>query len=215
MDQLISNIKDCIQNSLSFEHDFIANLMKSEIIWKEEYPIAIAHAKARMKDNLHIQLFQDMGLLDEEGLSPSVYKTKDLQRIKKEAPSCVQTVQLLALKKEPESTIRYQAKRQNDFWKKIQDVEHIQSSFDYSVFDTKDDICKLEFKLREIIRKRKEVHAFKDIGFIWMAVTQEDVSKLFMHYFHDNYTLVNGQYHIGWSASLKDINMRYFVCQPE
>ena len=72
----------------------------------------------------------------------------------------------------------------------------------------------VEFRLRELIRKRKEVHALKEVGFIWMAITKKDASKVFKHYFDENYLVIDGQYHIGWKDKLKDISMRHFVYPP-
>jgi len=215
MNDLIQNISSALQECTSFEGDFIHKLTNSDVLWKKDYPIAIVHSKTRMKEPAHAQFFHDSGLLDAEGFTPCVYTENDFALVRQKAPECLKSVQLLALKKEPETVIHYKEKRPNDFWKKIQDVEHIRSSFDFTVFDPQDDVCKVEFEFREITRKCKEVHAFKNIGFIWMAVTKKDVSKVFSHYFQDNYALVDGQYHIGWSKTLKDINMRYFVCQPQ
>ena len=215
MNHLIKNISSAIGISKSFEKDFIPNLQNSDILWETNYPIAIVHSLSRFKNKDDANFFQEHKLFDENGHTPSTYNEDTLELIQNNAPSSIKRAGLLALKKESPSTLRYQEKRPNDFWKKIQDVEHILSSFDYDIFEPEDDICKVEFQLREVIRSYKEVHAFKTKGFIWMAVTKKDVSKEFKHYFGHNYTLVDGSYHIGWSETLKDINMRYFVCPPE
>jgi len=215
MNDLIQNISAAVQNCTSFEADFIHRLTDADTLWKKDYPIAIVHSKTRMKEPAHVQFFQDNGLLDTEGFTPRVYTDEDFNLIRQKVPKCLKSVKLLALKEEPKTEVSFHVKRPHDFWKKIQNVDHIQSSFDFTVFHPEDDICKVEFELREITRKCKEVHAFKNLGFIWMAVTKKDVSEVFRHYFKDNYTLIDGQYHIGWSQTLQEINMRYFVCPPQ
>ncbi len=214
MNNLIKNISSIIGISKSFEQDFIPNLLHSDIMWKPDYPIAVVHSLAKFKNKDDAAFFQEHDLFDEKGHTLTSYDDVTLKILLDNAPSSLKHATLLALKQEP-TTIHYVPKRPTDYWKKIQEVEHIHASFDFSIFDNDEDICKVEFELREVIRSRKEVHALKEIGFIWMAVTKKDVSKVFKHYFGQNYTRVNGNYHIGWSETLKDINMRYFVCPPQ
>ncbi len=215
MNNLIKNISSIIGISKSFEQDFIPNLLHSDIMWKPDYPIAVVHSLAKFKNKDDAAFFQEHDLFDEEGHTLTSYDDETFKLLLDNAPSSLKHATLLALKQEPTTTIHYVPKRPTDYWKKIQEVEHIHASFDFSIFDNDEDICKVEFELREVIRSRKEVHALKEIGFIWMAVTKKDVSKVFKHYFGQNYTRVNGNYHIGWSETLKDINMRYFVCPPQ
>ncbi len=215
MNELIQNICACLEKSESFGNDFIRALKASKIIWKENYPIAVVHSKERMKEASQIDFFANSGLLDEVGETPVHYREQELESIRDASPSSLKSARLLALSEEPKTPISYKVKRPNDYWKKIQDVGHIRSSLDLALFEPEEDICKVEFELREVIRSRKEVHAFKEIGFIWIAVTKGDVSEVFRHYFHDDYTVIDGQYHIGWSETLKAINMRYFVCPPQ
>jgi len=43
------------------------------------------------------------------------------------------------------------------------------------------------------------------------------IDAVMTHYFGENVTRVERAdrvYHIGWNDTLKDINMRYFVCPP-
>ncbi len=215
MNNLIKNISSIIGISKSFEKVFIPILLHSDIMWKTDYPIAVVHSLAKFKNKDDAAFFQGHDLFDEEGHTLTSYDDETFKLLLDNAPSSLKHATLLALKQEPTTTIQYVPKRPTDYWKKIQEVEHIHASFDFSIFDNDEDICKVEFELREVIRSRKEVHALKEIGFIWMAVTKKDVSKVFKHYFGQNYTRVNGNYHIGWSETLKDINMRYFVCPPQ
>lgn len=214
MNKLIKNISSILGISKSFEKDFIPNLQNSDIIWKTNYPIAVVHSQAQFKNKDDAEFFEKQHLFDQEGHTPTSYDNETFKLLLANASSSLKNATLLALKEEPTTTIHYLPKRPNDYWKKIQEVEHIHASFDFSIFAQEDDICKVEFELREVIRARKEVHALKEVGFIWMAITDKDVSKVFEHYFGQNYTLVDGKYHIGWSETLKEINMRYFVCPP-
>jgi hypothetical protein len=209
MNNLISNIS----NSLSTTQDFIQTLLHSKVLCKTHYPIAVIHSLKRSKSR-EIEVFFK-NIVNEEDITPEIYSEELLLNIANNIPEALQSIDLVAFTYEPNAAISYKAKNPNDYWKKIQNVAHIQASFDYVTFKNDDDICEVEFKLRELIRKRKEVHALKEVGFIWMAITPKDVSKVFTHYFHDNYLLVNEKYHIGWSDKLKNISMRNFICPPQ
>lgn len=209
----MKDLIDNITNALLHSGDLTQTLLDSDTLWKHNYPIAIVHDYSRIKSSAAKALFGP--LIDNDGKTPEHYSDETLESIRLEAPESIQWAKLLALKHEPMQPVRYKAKYPKDFWKKIQDVEHIRASFDYCQFEEEADICKVEFELREIIRKRKEVHAFKGLGFIWMAISSQDLSKVFRHYFSENYQLIDDRYHLGWSESLKAINMRYFVCPPK
>jgi len=208
MNDLIDNISKALQ----FSGDFTKALLNSDLLWKHNDPIAVAHSYERLKSSQAKRVFKE--LVDEDGKTPEVYDDETLSRLQSIAPDAFKQIKFLALSHEPKKNIHFQVKRPKDFWKKIQDVEHIRAGFDYCEFDKNDDICKVEFELREVIRRQKEVHALKEVGFIWMAITPQDVSKVFHHYFDDNYRLIDGKFHLGWSETLKAINMRYFVCPP-
>ncbi len=62
-------------------------------------------------------------------------------------------------------------------------------------------------------------YIFKEIGFIWVATVpgSTDLNRLLKHYFNDNYDVIQKEdqaIYIGWSDTLKEVNMRYFVCPP-
>ena len=208
----MKDLIDDISNAVTSSENFIAILLNSKSIWKAHYPIAIIHSIHRAKTSSTEKQFKN--LVNEDGISPETYAEDTLLDVYNNAPEALQCANFLALKYNPKSEVRYRSKYENDFWKKIKDVEHITSSLDFTNFDENDNNVMVEFKLREIIRKRKEIHALKEVGFIWMAITSNDVSEIFKHYFNDNYLLINNKYHIGWNNKLKDISMRYFVYPP-
>ncbi len=214
MQTLVNEIQAALKKSDLSEENFLTHLNEGSTIWEDSFPISIIHSRTRMKEPETVSFFEKNGLLDEKGETPAIYSRTHLKSIKTEIPQAVHCVQFLALKENaPEETL-FEAKRTGDFWKKISGVSHIASSFDYATFDGEDDICRVEFILRELIRKRKEVHAFKEVGFIWMAVIDRDVSEVFEHYFQTNWKQLKNDCYIGWSPTLKAINMRYFVCPP-
>ena len=209
MKDLINDITKALKTS----QDFIPTLLSSKSIWRSDYPIAVIHSIKRAKTSSTKKQFKD--LVDKDGITSETYTDGLFSDIYNNAPEALQCANFLALKHEAKSQVHYRSKYENDFWKKIKDVEHIDASFDFINFDENDDNAMIEFKLREIIRKRKEVHALKEVGFIWMAISSNDASEVFKHYFNENYLLVNEKYHIGWSNKLKEINMRHFVYMPE
>ncbi len=208
----MKNLIDEISQALNTPNDFTQTLKNSDTIWKEKYPIAVIHSLSRAKSTQTKEEFQN--LIDEDELTPESYTSHKLSNIYANAPESLQCANFMILKEEPKFQMSYKAKFEKDFWKKIQNVEHVKSSFDFAEFENDEDKCAVEFKLRELIRKRKEVHALKEVGLIWMATTPNDVSEVFERYFEENYVCVNEKHYIGWSDKLKNINMRNFVCPP-
>ncbi|MEA3434639.1 MAG: hypothetical protein U9R13_08650, partial [Campylobacterota bacterium] len=82
------------------------------------------------------------------------------------------------------------------------------------------DVCQIESELRDIMRSSKEVPSVKEIGFIWVVTVPGsiDLKRLLKHYFVDKYEIIQKEdqtIYIGWSDTLKEVNMRYFVCPPK
>ena len=201
-----------------FNASLVNALNDSNLLYKADYPIALINAKERMEKREDTILFENKQLFDEMGLTPTHLSELQFHTIAGIGSKYLQRVSIMCLEKEPEKPLLFQVKRTNDYWKKIQDVSHISAMIETSLFSDDIDVCAVEFTLREIIRKRKEVHALKDVGFVWIAVTSSDVSEVFKHYFHDNYTFVKidrQSFHIGWSSTLRAISMRSFVCPPK
>ena len=201
-----------------FNASLVNALNDSNLLYKADYPIALINAKKRMEKSEDTILFENKQLFDEMGLTPTHPSESQFNTIADIGSKYLQRVSIMCLDNEPQTPPLFQVKRQNDYWKKIQEVSHIVSMIETSPWDDDAEVCDVEFSLREIIRKRKEVHALKDVGFVWIALTSSDVSEVFKHYFHDNYTLVKTEeqtFHIGWSTTLRTISMRSFVCPPQ
>lgn len=207
MKHLIQNISEVVQKTRYFEFA----LLQSENRWIKNYPLAVIHSIKRAKSEMTTVHFRE--LVGKDGITPKSYTDETLMKLSTNTPESFQYADFIALKGDDYPQIEFMEKNENDFWKKIQNVDHIESTFDYIEFTSSEDDSVIEFKLREIIRKRKEVHALKEVGFIWMAVSENDASKVFQHYFGENYIHVD-KFYIGWSEKLKDINMRYFVYPP-
>jgi len=180
--------------------------------FKKDFPIAYIHSQTRMPDPQTQEAFKD--LLDENGFTPSHPTEEYFSFVKNKYPNLIQTVSYMCLKKESKDAIFYTNKFKNDYWKKIKDVGHISAFFDISR-PKNEKLCEAEFTLREVIRKRKEVHALKGLSFIYLAESTEDISKVFEHYFGKKFEVIKDRYYVGYSKTLKEINMRYFVCQPK
>lgn len=180
--------------------------------FKKDFPVAYVHSQTRLKDEESKKEFSF--ILDEKGFTPNHLSSEALEFFDSKYPQFIQKVSYLCVKKEPKEAIFYTNKYTNDYWKKIQDVELYEAVFDISTF--KDEkLCEAEFHLREVIRKRKEVHSLKELGFIYLVESCEDISPLFEHYFGKRHLCIQGKYYLGYSKKLKEINMRYFVCPPE
>ncbi|MDA7817285.1 hypothetical protein N9A28_03750 [Sulfurimonas sp.] len=209
MQKLIDTISKIVPSTRYFTF----GLLQSSPVWKLKYPLAVIHSLHRSKTELTTIHFRE--LVDADGKTPNTYEDETLVKLGTNAAEAFQYADFIALKGDANPQIVFKEKNEKDFWKKIQNVDHIEATFDYTEFTSDEDASKVEFDLREIIRKRKEVHALKEVGFIWMAITESDSSKVFEHYFGENYKCIDNKYYIGWSDKLKDINMRYFVYTPE
>lgn len=209
MKNLIEKISEVVQKTRYFEFA----LLESEQRWLKKYPLAVIHSLARAKSEMTKVHFKE--LVGEDGITPRKYEDETLMKLSTNTPESFQYADFVALKSDENPQIDFKAKNEKDFWKKIQNVEHIAATFDYEEFSADEDESQVEFKLREIVRKRKEIHALKEVGFIWMAITDKDSSKVFEHYFGENYIHVGSKFYIGWSDKLKDISMRHFVYSPD
>jgi hypothetical protein len=99
----------------------------------------------------------------------------------------------------------------------VQNPGNFKSVIELSIYNEDKDICEIELDLRDLMRSSKEVPSLKEIGFVWIAIVPSsmDIKKLFTHYFQQKFEIVANKDHItyiGWSDSLKEVNMRYFVC---
>ncbi len=186
----------------------------------KDYPVAIVHESKRIKEKEMQEYFTSNYLLNEEGFSYEEYGKDDLEHMIHHAPNYIQTVgfMLSTSKEMPHPT--FFNKFKGDYWKKIQSVEGLEAVIDMSTLTEEASSCEVEDELRSIIRKRKEVHQLKKLGFVWIVEVNgenRNVTTVMKHYFNaNNLTVKNGRktYYVGWSIPLKDINMRYFVCPP-
>jgi hypothetical protein len=220
MIQLIDEIKNALAQA-SPAKDLLHILEDSDFVFKQNYPIALIHSASRLDDPADLQPFKEHRLLDEDGHTPMQPSSEQLEFLAHKKPQYLKSVSIMCLKKEPVEPLKFSVKRPHDYWKKIQNVEHIQAMVDISHCDDRTDLCAAEFALREIVRRRKEVHALKELGFIWIAVCpieMIELSELFKHYFNDNYAIVKTDmhsYHLGWNETLGEISMRNFICPPK
>lgn len=219
MTALIDEIKNALAQA-SPAKDLLHNLEASPYRFRQDYPVALIHSASQLDDPADLQWLNEHSLLDQNGHTPTQPSSEQLESLADGRPQYLKSVSIMCLNEEPANPLRFSVKRPHDYWKKIQDVKHIKAMIEISHCDDKSDLCSAEFALREIIRKRKEVHALKDLGFIWMAVCPTkttELSALFNHYFKDKHAIVKTDMHtyqLGWSDTLRGISMRDFVCPP-
>lgn len=218
MKNFIEGIQSALMHAdeAHFEEELVG---KSEYIWQRNYPIAIVHDKARIKEEEIGAFFEKEALLDAGGLTHSAYTARQLDAIAINAPAYMQRATMMVLSKKSPEPLHFSEKFPKDFWKKLQDTAHIKAVVEIGTFSREDDVCSVEFALREVMRKRKEVNALKKLPFVWIAVLPKAImiDAVMKHYFLENHTRIEvGEmvYHIGWNETLKGINMRYFVCPP-
>ncbi len=220
--EIINELKASIKEvGLDDKKRFIETLnAKSALLWKQDYPVAIVHDKKRIKEERVIKLFEKQGLLDEGGYTPASYSSEKIAFIASETPLYIKLVDVMCMSEEDTMPMAFAPKRPHDYWKKVEDPGAFQAVIELSNYDGNKDICQIESELRDIMRSSKEIPSVKEIGFVWIATVPKtmDLSKLLKHYFIENYVTIQQEVqmiYIGWSDTLKVVNMRYFVCPPK
>lgn len=207
-----------IKNTVEMIDTLVACLQeKGDYSWEKHFPIAIVHTKERIKEENIRRALSDQGILGNDGFTDTKVSRSVCSQIALLAPQCIQQVGMMVFGvHEKKDTIEFTPKRPHDFWKKLASSEGMEAMVEMEYVAAMDS-AKIEYELREVIRKRKENSALKDIGFIWIAaVTQGDEAQgVFEHYFHENHTEVQspdgkGSYWIGYSSTLRDVSMRTF-----
>lgn len=215
MQKIIDELEQALKNGGSL----LAKLQESSsLYWQEEYPVAVVHEKVRIKEVKTLKLMEERGYFDTEDKTAHTYTEKDIEFLKTEAGDYVKTVSLLGKKKEQEEGYVFAEKYPHDYWKKIENRSEFQVVVERSKYD-KETLCEIEANLRDIMRSSKEVPSVKAIGFIWIAKVprETELEKILKHYFLRNYLSIESgenKIYMGWSPTLKEVNMRYFVCPP-
>ena len=118
-----------------------------------------------------------------------------------------------------ETAQTFKVKREKDYWKKLEAREDYEAVVECSLFSLDTPLCQIETIGRNIMRSRKEVPAVGLKGFVWVVQVrpQENLDALFSLYFKEDYITLNqdeAKYYIGWTKSLKTLDMRHFICDP-
>lgn len=209
----------CVNNTEGMI-DILANHLptKGKYRWEKKFPIAIVHSQERIKEKKIQKKFAEQGILDTHGFTTSKITRSVCNEIAISSPQYIQEVDIMVFNTHEQSdTVELTPKRPQDFWKKLASSNGMEAMLEMHYFAEKDS-SKIEFELREVIRKRKENSALKDVGFIWIAaVGESEVAQgVFEHYFHKNYRQIkrsdegNCSYWIGWSSTLRSLSMRTF-----
>jgi hypothetical protein len=211
---------EVLSNALKKSDNFLENLQDNEnYFFKEEYTVAVVHHEKRIKEEETVQCLRNETLLDAEGYTPNSYDASTLATFASCAPNYVKKVKLLCFSSEAGESYTFKEKYAGDYWKKIVDPGNFEAVIEYATYTNGEDICKIEFELRELMRSSKEVPSLKVLPYVWIARVSPDVeiTKILKHYYEDNFEVIkreNETVAIGWSSSLQSVNMRYFVCPP-
>ncbi len=215
MEKIINALKTALLSNNHLEDALNKN---SSLTWQASYPVAVVHDKSRIKDEKLIHTLEEEKLLDTNGYTPAVFDLPMIDLLRFYAPGYLKTVDILCLENGPHTSFTFKEKRSQDYWKKVENPGGFKASIQISRYDGTEDICQMESDLRNIMRNLKEVPSLKEIGFVWVAIVPKssDLKKLFHHYFPEKYAIVANEefIYIGWNNTLKEINMRYFVCSP-
>lgn len=218
---MMLEIIDEIKVALKTNKSLIEGLnKKSFLCWQEDYPVAVVHESVRIKEKDIVESLRDKELLNSKGFSPNRYTDEMITILDSSAPRYIKKVDIMCLKGETHTSYTFNEKRPHDYWKKVENPGDFQSVIELSNYDANKDICQIESELRDIMRSSKEVPSVKEIGFIWVATVPKsiDLNRLLKHYFIEKYEIIQKEdqtIYIGWSDTLKEVNMRYFVCPPK
>ena len=218
MTKTIDRIKSAIEASERLDTSLPLTLAETiDGSWAADYPIALVHTRSRITNDALLAALEANGLLQDDGTSPEAPEPAVLAALSRQTPEAMQYASLVEL--ETDASVTFRAKRENDYWKKLADANHICAVVECSLFEKGTGTCAAEDALREIIRKRKEVPSLKPVPFIWISVTDESavIEPVMRHYFNDAhliFTHLGRTVAIGWGSTLKSISMRHFVCPP-
>lgn len=223
---IIEEIMEALQSDQNIAGKYLSidlgkQLQKSSALtWKHDYPVAIINTSNRVSSITTSSRPEHKNIFDKDGSTKEIWKDDELRSVASLTPEYLQTVSMMCLLEPSHRPLRFANKRPLDHWKKLQDVEGVLAMIEIGTFDAKHDICEVETSLRDIIRKRKEIAALKDIAFVWIAAVhrEKDISKVMEHYFHSERLEIDAGemvYHLGWSETLRAISMRSFVCLPK
>lgn len=216
----MKNIVDELKNAVSKSDTMMKNLEKnSTFFWKENYPVAVVHGKERIKQSGILEGLQNKGFLDSHGYTPSVYDESMIQTFEALAPSYIKKVSFMCFGSSVKNGYIFEEKRSGDYWKKVVNPGNFKAVVEYSEYTKNEDICEIESDLRDLMRSSKEVTSLKHLPFIWVVKVSAnvDIEKIMHHYYGTNFESVNHDdetIFIGWGETLKEVNMRYFVCPP-
>lgn len=216
----MKNIIESLTLALEKKGSLIDNLnADSSLLWQEDYPVAVVHEKVRVKDMQVLALMNQKGLFDAQGVTPSLYSTELLSFYREKASAYLKTVSLMGMQTSNADSYTFSPKFTHDKWKKIQNLTGFQAVIERSRYEANTDTHNIEENLRDIMRSTKEIPEVKTVGFVWVATVPQsiDLSAIMQHYFLDNHTRLsidNSHIYLGWSPTLKEVNMRYFVSKP-
>ena len=217
----MKKIIETLTKALHSDKPLIESLNQtSKLIWQENYPVAVVHEKKRIKEQEIIASLEGAELFDSNDLTPTRYNDTMIDFFRLNAPKYLKQISIMCLEDKVSSSYTFNEKRPHDYWKKVENSDNFKVAIEISTYTEVKDICQIESELRNIMRSSKEVPSVKAIGFVWIAMVPDsvDIRELLQHYFKDNHKEIahNGQIiYIGWSNTLKEVNMRYFVCPPE
>jgi len=218
--QQMQDLIQTLRKALIHSDDFINKLpSEGELYFNVNHPVAVVHHEKRLKEEEIVGCLKAEGFLDIDGYTPHNYTSEHINSFFICAQNYVKKVSLLCTSSKAQINYIFKEKRAGDYWKKIINPGNFKAVIEYSQYNTGEDICKIEFELRELMRSSKEVPSLKVLPYVWVVkVSKEiDISKIMQHYFNDNYELLKSNDTVmamGWSDTLQDVNMRYFVCPP-
>jgi len=216
----MTKIIDELKDALTSNKLLIKSLNdKSSFSWQEDYPVAVVHESVRIKEKDIVESLKQVGLLNSQGFSLNHYTDEIITLLDSSAPQYIKKISIMCLKGETHTTYTFKEKRPHDYWKKVENPGNFQAVIELSSYDTSKDICQIESELRDIMRSSKEVPSVKKIAFIWIVTVPRsiDLSRLLKHYFMEKYEIIQKEdqtIYMGWSDTLGEVNMRYFVCPP-
>lgn len=224
MQPLIEHIRAGIEGLTSWQpplaHQLVQTLEgQTALDWIADYPVALVHTRDRLKDPGLIDRLDALNLFNADGTTIKAPNAGQLAALHEQAADAMQYATLAVLQPETPAP-QFANKHDGDFWKKLLSAEGMRAIIEIDSFGSDDTACLVESSLRDIIRKRKEVHALKPVPFIWLAVAPQShlTVPVATHYFgHDTFTFthLDRQITIAWSPSLGAINMRTFLCPPD
>ena len=235
MKEIIAAFKEIERRDEDGIFKSLQNLIKSQDLEVlDALPISVVNQKSKIKSSQAECDITDEALYDEDGLAYDKYETNVLEPLLEKFPSIFQSIDRAIVDTTSMSTLVFESKRPNDYWKRLTNTDAIKAMVKMIPFDvyscnvstiekemqeSSNGQWSLESDLRDDMRSKKENPLLRQKPYIVVFVPSEDMvtnplvlKAMLEHYFVDNIVVQDGEkgYLLGYAKTLHEVSLKIF-----